>query len=305
MKLEAGEVREVREVGRTHIIKRPRLTRLLDETDARIILLIAPAGYGKTTLAREWLADRPHGWYRGSPASGDVAALALGLARAASRLVPKADERLRARLQLSRAPMEEVEDLAHVLAEDLSAWPEGAWLAFDDYQFACDSESAERLLDNLAFECQIQLLIASRTRPRWASARRTLYGEVFEVGRNLLAMRTDEAELVLSSRSREVAEGLLPLAEGWPALIALTNVAARTDMPAEVVPEDLYAFFAEELYLAARPDVQQGLRRLALAPYVTTDIAEAVLEDNADEVIAHGLELGFFSSHRERIEFHP
>jgi ATP/maltotriose-dependent transcriptional regulator MalT len=42
--------------GRRHIIRRPRLTRLLDECEARVILLVAPAGYGKTTLAREWLA---------------------------------------------------------------------------------------------------------------------------------------------------------------------------------------------------------------------------------------------------------
>ena len=37
--------------GERRIIERPRLIKLLDESEARIILLLAPAGYGKTTLA--------------------------------------------------------------------------------------------------------------------------------------------------------------------------------------------------------------------------------------------------------------
>ena len=56
--------------GRRHIIERPRLTRLLDATPARVVMLVAPAGYGKTTLARQWLADRPHVWNQGSAEIG-------------------------------------------------------------------------------------------------------------------------------------------------------------------------------------------------------------------------------------------
>jgi ATP/maltotriose-dependent transcriptional regulator MalT len=36
------------------IIERPRLIEALDQTEARTILMLAPAGYGKTTLARQW-----------------------------------------------------------------------------------------------------------------------------------------------------------------------------------------------------------------------------------------------------------
>jgi len=66
------------------IIERPRLTRLLTDSESRVMLLVAPAGYGKTTLARQWLHDQRHAWYQASPASSDVAALALGLAAAAA-----------------------------------------------------------------------------------------------------------------------------------------------------------------------------------------------------------------------------
>ena len=46
------------EAARRYIIKRPRLTRLLDNANARALMLVAPAGFGKTTLAREWVAER-------------------------------------------------------------------------------------------------------------------------------------------------------------------------------------------------------------------------------------------------------
>ena len=51
------------EAARRYIIKRPRLTRLLDNANARVLMLVAPAGFGKTTLAREWVGDRAHVWY--------------------------------------------------------------------------------------------------------------------------------------------------------------------------------------------------------------------------------------------------
>src|SRR5438094_5077486 len=70
--------------AQSYIIKRPRLTKLLDESEARIILLCAPAGYGKTTLAREWVAGLPEpvAWYGGGVEMLDPAALGGGLADA-------------------------------------------------------------------------------------------------------------------------------------------------------------------------------------------------------------------------------
>ncbi|MCP9488186.1 MAG: hypothetical protein MSC30_20285, partial [Gaiellaceae bacterium MAG52_C11] len=78
-------------LGLRRIIERPRLTRLLDESTARIKMLVAPAGYGKTTLARQWLATsvHPFAWFAATPSSVDVAALAMGLHRAVSSAHPE------------------------------------------------------------------------------------------------------------------------------------------------------------------------------------------------------------------------
>src|SRR5512133_197236 len=134
-----GGARAASPVSRRRIIKRPRLTRMLDESGARLILLVAPAGYGKTTLAHEWLDSKRAAWYRGTPASADVAALAVGLANAAAEIVPGAGERMRQRLRAADRPDEDVGILAEMLAEDLAGWPEDAWLVVDDYQYAMDS----------------------------------------------------------------------------------------------------------------------------------------------------------------------
>jgi ATP/maltotriose-dependent transcriptional regulator MalT len=303
MKLEPEEALES---ARSHIIERPRLTRLLDASAARIILLIAPAGYGKTTLARDWLSTRTHAWYRGTSAAADVAALAHGLAKATATVVPGAGERMATRLRVSNAPTEEVEALAELLAEDLGGWPPDAWLAFDDYQFACDSEPAERFVEQLGSSCPIRLLVSGRSRPTWATARRLLYGEIYEVGRNQLAMSEDEARVVLGSHVTRQTDGLIALADGWPALVGLAALSTDLEMPTDTIPEELYTFFAEELYQAATPDVQQGLRRLSLAQSITADIAESLVEEDATEVIRQGAELGFFLTRsRERMELHP
>src|SRR3954447_5881123 len=81
MAADAKQPKVVRRESR--IIERPRLIKLLDETDARTILLLAPAGYGKTTLARQW-AKTLNGaiWVTLSAEDRDIAAIAMKFARA-------------------------------------------------------------------------------------------------------------------------------------------------------------------------------------------------------------------------------
>src|SRR5881397_1323115 len=102
-------------LGRRHIIERPRLTKLLDETSARVIMLVAPAGYGKTTLARQWLASRPHGWYQAVRASADIAALVVGLAACIDPSRPGGGRHLREWLKTTGEPQREVETAASLL----------------------------------------------------------------------------------------------------------------------------------------------------------------------------------------------
>jgi LuxR family maltose regulon positive regulatory protein len=293
--------------GRRHIIRRPRLTRLLDECEARIILLVAPAGYGKTTLAREWVESgrRRATWYRAHP-TADVAALAIGIQRCTERIVPSAGAAMRDRLRVTSSPTSDVSILAELLAGDLGSWPREAWLVIDDYQAFAASLACDAFVDQLANEAPLNLLITSRVRPRWATARRLLYGEIYEIGPSSLAMDHEEALAVLGHSADVRLPGLVALAEGWPAVIALAALARTDDLPEAELPAALHDFFADELYRSLSPAAQKGLEAVALAPRVTEHVADALLGQHARTVLEEGAAVGFLSSSSDEThDLHP
>jgi LuxR family maltose regulon positive regulatory protein len=292
-------------VARRRIIKRPRLTHMLDESRARIILLVAPAGYGKTTLAHEWLDERQSTWYRCGPASADVAALAVGLATATSEIVPGAGDRMRQRLRATDRPEEDANILAEMLAEDLAEWREDAWLVIDDYHFAMESSASELFASNLlARLSSARLLITSRHRPRWSTGRRRVYGELFELGRESLTMSAGEAHEVLAGH--EDVSGVIQQAAGWPAVLGLAALSGGSLDNSEL-SASLTDYFAQELYQAVEPGVQWGLCQLALAPVITTALAECLFgRETARLILNHATHIGVLSqTEQETFELHP
>ncbi len=135
-------------MGRRRIIKRPRLTRLLDDANARLVLLVAPAGYGKTTLARQWLAEgrRLHAWYTATSRPLTSRRSRLAWRGCSSRSLQAPPSELRQRLLVVPASEEEPELVAEILADSASAWPDEAWLVVDDYHHIGAAANADRLL---------------------------------------------------------------------------------------------------------------------------------------------------------------
>ena len=299
--------RPTRPLKRRRIIERPRLLALLDESNARVRTLVAPAGYGKTTLAEQWVArsGRRSAWYTARSASTDVAALALGVARAAAELVPGCEERLREHLRAVPNPGEHVDVLAEILGEELVGWASDDWLVLDDYHELAAASDAERFVGELVRQFPLQLLIGSRVRPAWASGRSILYGEVLELNQTALAMDSHEAAELLSDRSPESATGLVALANGWPAVIGLASVSsAEIDEDLEV-PESLYRFFAEEVFGALGPDVQAYLATLATLPLLDRELVGKLLADRAEHVLSATLDVGVLVERGTMLEIHP
>jgi LuxR family maltose regulon positive regulatory protein len=280
---------------------------MLDESTARIIMLVAPAGYGKTTLAREWLAEgnRRYAWYQADASSRDIAAFARGVAAAAAQIVPGAGEAMESQLRASRSPAEDAHHLGASLAQDLAAWPSDAWLVIDDYHRAAESRACELFTDMLTHD-SIQMLVVTRTRPSWATPRRLVYGEIFDLGIDALTMTVPEARSLVGPRSTEETAQLLALSEGWPAIIALaarTRAAASEASPA--LASDLYDYFADELYRAASPSLRHAVALLSVAPTVTPELSEVLLGEGYREAIATAAEAGFLTDTGGDVTMHP
>ena len=133
-----------------HIIERPRLIARLEEGGgARVSVFAAPAGYGKTTLARQWCErqDCPVVWYRTNRASGDVALLAVQFDELFASLAP----------ELPRDP-DKVATIASVNPSPQPARPRapshvrgicaGLLLVVDEWE-AAETDEAEELLSML------------------------------------------------------------------------------------------------------------------------------------------------------------
>jgi LuxR family maltose regulon positive regulatory protein len=168
---------------RRRILERPRLIRALDRSRAQVRMLVAGAGYGKTTLAEQWAAQTPRvAWVRAKRSSADVAVLARQVAAAAAEILPGSDHRLCERLNATADPADELDVLVDLLSQDMAAWPDDAWIIIDDYHLLKESATAEAFVERIVQQSPVRLLIATRDRPTWVSTRAVLYGDVLEVG---------------------------------------------------------------------------------------------------------------------------
>ncbi len=115
------------------IIDRPRLTKMLDECEARVILLLAPAGYGKTTLARQWVKTLSGAiWVSATPAHRDVVTLSEDLAAGIDALGGNASKFIREYLSAQSNPQRSARGVARALADQINK-QRVQWIVIDDY----------------------------------------------------------------------------------------------------------------------------------------------------------------------------
>jgi LuxR family maltose regulon positive regulatory protein len=260
-----------------HHVPRPRLTGSLDAAAARTIVLCAPAGYGKTTLALEWLAGKERvAWCTARPGSADLAAFPVELAEAAAAVLPGSGARMRGSGRAAGWPNGAARPLAELLAVELADWPADAWLAIDDYHLLAESAEVEEFMDWLLALSPLRLVVTTRVRPGWATARRVLHGELFELGADELAMTVEEGRRVVGDRPHGAVAALLDRAQGWPAIVGLARLASALPAPEPRIADALFRYVAEEVFRREPEAIRSFMLAAAVPPRVDADVAAAL-----------------------------
>ena len=146
----------------------------------------------------------------------------------------------------------------------------------DDYHFIGLNSVADEFVHELCNRGEVRLLVASRVRPAWATARAEVYGRLVELGPGELALTAEESDDVLSDAPATFRKEFLAQANGWPAVIGLAALAKpQRRAPIDAVSSSLFRFFAEELFTAAAPQLQDDLVLMALEPGLSADAARS------------------------------
>lgn len=292
-----------------HIIERPRLIARIVEGDARVTVFAAPAGYGKTTLARQW-AERQTGpviWYRTTRASGDVAGLAVGLDELLASIapdLPRDPGRVARIASVNPSP----KPLGRALVQTYEPLTEDVLLIVDEWE-AAGTEEAEQLLSTLVDQLRIRFLITTRTRPSWFTPRLEVYGEGLEIGVDELTMTDEEAsEVLFYIRDKDMSASVAAVAAGWPAVLGLAAMSARRNRTREQrnpLPGALDEYLATELLDSADASVRESAMLIAAASISDVEVAIKLFGPDTDVQIANAEIHGLLACAGRKISIHP
>jgi DNA-binding SARP family transcriptional activator len=288
---------------RDETLARPRLLDWMRaKVHGRIVLILADAGYGKTTLLADFSRRTRMRtlWYRLDADDRDWVTILNHLVAAGREHDPSfalETSALLASIGRSSPTREAVVDAFIGALPTVSAG--GAVLILDDFHLVDDAPDARFIARELVARSpeRLAIVFASRRAPSVPLAKLRAVGEVAELGTDDLRFDAAEtAQLFTETYGRrldaDVLDDLAARTEGWIASLQLVQAALRDRSPAEIrrfvrtltgAEHELYDYLAEEVVGDLPDELQRFLMETAILQVVTPELAEVVsARDSAD-----------------------
>ena len=273
-------------------VRADQLEQVAGARHVRLLLVQAPAGFGKTTLvaAAATALDWRSVWYRLDARDGAPRALLHSLAHAVRQQVPGFGEHLlKERSAPERTSLEE--SAAAFAREFQETVHEDLFLVLDGYEAPAERSSLDALFADLLtlLPPTLHLVILSRRRPSFALAKLALDGDFAEISHADLRFDADQVAAVVRWQSSiaptsATIERLLHLTEGWPAGVVLaSNVLRQADpgtagdaLAGREFERELFPYFLEEVYAPQSDELQTFLKASCYLEAMDAELAAAV-----------------------------
>jgi LuxR family transcriptional regulator, maltose regulon positive regulatory protein len=217
-------------------VRRSQLIEWLARGDSRpIVSVVAPSGYGKTTLLSQWarLNGQPFAWVSVDEGDNDPKVLLTYVAEALDAVEP-IDERVFDALASSGSSVPG--SVVPRLASAFAAMSSPVVLVLDDVHVLQDRE-CRAALSVLADHVPdgSRLVLAGRAAPPLRIARLRAEGRILEIGPDHLSLTAEEASSLLRNAGLTLGEedvaALQQRTEGWPAGLYLAALYLREGGP--------------------------------------------------------------------------
>jgi ATP/maltotriose-dependent transcriptional regulator MalT len=300
------------------LVARPSLRgRLTAALDRGSVLIVAGAGYGKTTVLEQTLAgrDRLKAWVSCASFGGDAGLLLLALIERVRRTVPGSVDVLVERLETTRQRVDVV-SLARLLRTELEQLlVEPLVLVLDDGEELEGSAEAVELVDVLlhADPAALRLAVASRRPLELRTAKLAASGRLAVLSADDLAFSDDECAELLARRhgrvptAEEVGE-VMTATQGWPLGIALSRlVPGHAGASPGGGREAIFGFLREEVLDGLDDELRAGAIDAAVPLELTAPVLDALglPPDFPARAQRAGLLLRAADSEATRWSFHP
>jgi LuxR family maltose regulon positive regulatory protein len=280
------------------LVPRQRLLdKLLDRPNATLLLLVASAGSGKTTLINQFLEQRawPVAWLSLDESDDDLVVFLSYVAAAVEGVFPGGCNLTQKLLRTPQPPP--VDYLAATLVNELSDIPQPFALVLDDYH-CLHTASIHQVVGQLLRHApaSLHLVISSRFDPPLPLSRLASRGELVEIRAADLRFQPAEAQALLEQVAGEpfTQERITALAEGiggWAAglhsiALALRGAIAGAGPAGDRMAGDqrrLVGIIADEVFALQPADVRDFLMRTSLLSQLTAPLCQALCSDDPSE----------------------
>lgn len=290
--------------------------RLIEQVEAgvhaKLSLVLAPAGFGKTTLITSWIRQKRDGnerlvaWLSLDENDNDLVRFLSYMIAALQTIDQKVGQTAISLLNATQLPP--IENLLTLLINDIANLPSQAVLVLDDYHFISNPD----IHRGMAFLVEhlpphFHLIIITREAPPLPLHRLRVRGQVTEIGIQGLRFSLSEVadflrQVIGLQLTPDLIQALEERTEGWVAGLQMAALSLRSKSEPGIgdMAQAIRAFggkhryvidyLAQEVMRQQSDTIRRFLYQTAILDRFTAPLCEAVTGQNNGQVILAQLE---------------